>query len=304
MERLSVSFGYAARDTLCAEFDLAKTSILAEFHDLADKDVIASINAAAQRQDVTVEVHVEARPSRYSHAPGAAQHDARALAALRGKLDDRVSLIAEDDPGVLMHCKAAVVDNDTALIGTANPTKSGFESDGEILVTSHSPGDVAAVAASVAGQAVSGDYVVAGPDASLRLRLRHLLNTDGDLRIATEDLSDREVVSALLARSAAGHHDRLLVEDKDASSAQRIAERQLLSSGVDVRGLASGYMHEKYVDAGDEIYVGSANLTRNGIDEAREIGVVAPTAAFGPGASAMRTGFDAMWTSARAVACG
>ena len=39
-------------------------------------------------------------------------------------------------------------------------------------------------------------------------------------------------------------------------------------------------MHEKYVDAGDRIYIGSANLTRNGLDEGCELGLVAAAADF------------------------
>ena len=203
---------------------------------------------------------------------------------------------------MLVHGKAAVVDEHTAFVSTANPTKCGFESPGEVLLSVDSARDVAAVEASIAGApAGAGDYVVTGPASILRSRINHLMGTADDLRIATEDLSDADVVNQLVVRSAHGHHDRVLLEaDRRVSRSQYHALSQLRSAGVDVRTLPTGYMHEKYVDGGDEIYVGSANLTRNGLDEAREIGIVAPSAAFGTGANALRADFDAMWT--RAVA--
>jgi phosphatidylserine/phosphatidylglycerophosphate/cardiolipin synthase-like enzyme len=303
VEPLDVSFGLAARTTLCDAFSQARQSIVAEFHHLDDACVIESLNAAASRADhpVSVEVHVEKFPSRYRHDQTAQRHDERALATLRKQLDPHVRLIADDDPDVLMHAKAAVVDGQTAFVATANATTTGFGDAGDVLVTTHDPSDIAAVEASVHGRVVSGDNVVTGPDASLRSRLRELLTAPGDLCVATEDLSDPEVVQTLTRRSAQGNHDRILLESAHASRTQRLAERQLRSAGVDVRSLDTGYMHEKYIDAGDRIYLGSANLTHNGIDEAREVGVIAQTGAFGAGADALRRAFDAMWSGAHQV---
>jgi len=135
----------------------------------------------------------------------------------------------------------------------------------------------------------------------VRPRINHLMGTMSDLRIATEDLSDADVINQLAVRNTQGHHDHVLLEaDCHVSRTQYHALAQLRSAGIDVRTMPTGYMHEKYVDAGDEIYVGSANLTRNGLDEAREIGIIAPSAALGTGANALRADFDAMW--ARAIA--
>jgi len=300
MPCLQVSFGSDARDTLCAAFDHAQSSIRAEFFDLSDRDVINSINAASQRH-LDVELHVEEHPFRYRHTRDAAERDAKATAALRAALDPNVRLVLENDPHVLMHCKAAVVDDRVALISTGNPTWAGFDCDGEVLISSQEPCDIADVKSSIAGQPVSGDRVIAGPGASLRLQLQRLLQSSSDLRIASEDLSDPRVVGDLCARSAAGHHDRVLISSKQMSRAQEDAARKLLGVGVDLRTTAGAYMHEKFVDDGDEIYVGSANLTHNGIDEGREIGVVAPASAFGAGALSLQAGFDAMWSSAQPV---
>jgi phosphatidylserine/phosphatidylglycerophosphate/cardiolipin synthase-like enzyme len=306
MEQVQVAIGCAARDVLCAAFDAAHTRIDAEFYSVSDPDVIAHLNAAAARH-VEVNVHVEGNPARFGRKPDTGEKPdtidaSSSLAALRNKFSDAVHLTVEDHPNILVHGKAAVVDEHTAFISTANPTKCGFESPGEALVLVNSARDVEAVEASIAGApARVGDYVVTGPSSDMRSRIHHLMETSSDLRIATEDLSDTDVVNELVVRSAHGHHDHVLLEaDYHVSHSQYHALAQLRSAGIDVRTLPTGYMHEKYVDAGDEIYVGSANLTRNGLDEAREIGIVAPRAAFGSGANALRADFDAMWT--RAVA--
>jgi phosphatidylserine/phosphatidylglycerophosphate/cardiolipin synthase-like enzyme len=306
VEQINVAIGCAARDVLCAAFDAARTRIDAEFYSISDPDVIAHLNAAAARH-VDVNIHIEVNPSRFGRKPDTGEKpdssDASSSpAALRKKFFDAVHLTFENNPNMLVHSKAAVVDGQRALISTANLTKCGFESPGEVLVSVDSARDVAAVEASIAGAPErAGEFVVTGPAPTLRPHIAELMAKNSDLRIATEDLSDPEVVNALIVRNANGHHDHVLLEANcKVSPTQYHVLAQLHSAGIDVRTLPSGYMHEKYVDAGDEIYVGSANLTRNGIDEAREIGVVAPAGAFGTGAYALRSDFDAMW--ARAVA--
>jgi hypothetical protein len=59
--------------------------------------------------------------------------------------------------------------------------------------------------------------------------------------------------------------------------------------------LRSGYMHEKYIDDGDAFYLGSANLTQNGLDEAHEVGIVAPVAAAVGGVASLRSSFEVNW---------
>ncbi|HKW44750.1 MAG TPA: phospholipase D family protein, partial [Candidatus Eremiobacteraceae bacterium] len=103
----------------------------------------------------------------------------------------------------------------------------------------------------------------------------------------------------LIERHRAGHRDRVIVNAHGAMSrAQQRTVCRLSHAGVAVRAPARKYMHEKYVDDGDRIYLGSANLTRNGLDEGCEIGLVANAADFGAGAQELRANFDAMWRDA------
>src|SRR5579864_467652 len=72
----------------------------------------------------------------------------------------------------------------------------------------------------------------------------------------------------------------------------------LAHAGVAIRSPAHQFFHAKYVDGGDRIYVGSANLTRNGLDEAREVGVCAAATRFADGGAQLRRTFDEQWSRA------
>ncbi len=303
MDQLQIAVGSAARAVLCNAFAHARSSIDAEFFSISDPSIIASLNDAAARK-VHVRLHIEAHPDRYQKQSGegsAADHikSGRSIAeSLRHEFSGNVEIVLEDDPDELMHAKTAVVDEATAYISTANPTWSSFSNPGEALVTDTLPSDVKAVQATIEHQPrPSSQYVVVGPSQTLREHVMELFHSQHDLRIASEDLSDRLVVDQLLDRQALGHHDRILVGD-NSSAAQKRSVTWLRHAGVAVRSIACGYMHEKYVDTGDELYVGSANLTRNGLDEAHEVGVVAPTAALPLGAQTLRDDFDANWSRA------
>jgi phosphatidylserine/phosphatidylglycerophosphate/cardiolipin synthase-like enzyme len=151
------------------------------------------------------------------------------------------------------------------------------------------------------GRGGVGQYVVSGPAGAVRERVTHLFNDANDLRVAAEDLSDKTIVALLKTRAARGQHDRVLLDAHRPSHLSPYAKgaiTRLRHGGVDVRTLPKHLMHEKYVDDGSEIYVGSANLTRNGLDEGHEVGVVAPATAFGDGAQMLRDDFDRNWSLA------
>jgi phosphatidylserine/phosphatidylglycerophosphate/cardiolipin synthase-like enzyme len=264
-----VCFGVAARDELCRIFDSATSSITGEFYDLKDPAVNAAI-ARARARHVAVDIRTEHR-----------RHDF--------------------DTHPVLHAKTAVVDGRAAVMTTANVTRSGFSSPGEVCVVDECPADVLAFRNAITGEPSNVDQsrVIAGPGLEVRAAIESLLSSQNDLRIASEDLSDERIISALIARRRAGHCDRVLINTNGSmSAAQTRTICRLSHAGVAVRSPHAAYMHEKYVDDGDRIYVGSANLTRNGLDEGCEIGLVAQAADFGAGAGMLRAGFDAMWRDA------
>lgn len=297
MDGLQIAVGTAARDALCHAFSAAHHDIDAEYFSISDRSVVASLNAAAVA-GVHVRLHVEAHPRRYQKHAGDAVKSERSLKAeLAKRFDKRVEIVLEDDPASLTHGKAAVVDGATAYICTANPTWTSFENPGAVLVTDGLAADVRAVAASIEHKtAAPSDHIVAGPSADLRECVGALFCSDRDLSVASEDLSDPWVVEQLVERSTHGHHDRVLVGDRF-STAQKRAVTWLERSGVEVHMLARGFMHEKYVDDGVSFYVGSANLTHNGLDESRELGIVADSTVAQTCAATLRADFDTNWSN-------
>jgi phosphatidylserine/phosphatidylglycerophosphate/cardiolipin synthase-like enzyme len=302
MDAIHVVGGTAAHDALCEAFAHARESIDAEFYRLSDSAVIDSLNHAAMA-NVHVRLHVEAHPDRFahraraSHEPG--EHQVSdSVRRLRKLLDPRVELVVEDHLGELLHGKAAVIDHATAYMATANFTPHGFTNPGDVVIADALPADVQAVQANIERTPPqSSEYVVAGPSHDLRDGIERLLGSPHDLCIASESLSDPRVTSRLAERAQAGRHDRVLVGDWY-TQAQVSTQAWLRDCGVDVRRLRHGYMHEKYVGDDTFVYAGSANLTRDGLDEAREVGIVAPVSAMPDGAAALRASFDAIWAQA------
>lgn len=290
MSRLSVHIGIDARDAFCDAFDGARTSIDAEFYSIGDAAVVASLNRAAER-GVHVRVTLEGDTHRYRGPRAVEPRDD----AIRGALDRSVDVVISRLPNALVHGKAAVVDGSLAFIATANVTQTGFSAPGEMAVEDRDPTDVAAVARKI-DEAAAGDVV----RPALRDALRELFGSRRDLRVASEDLSDWRTVAWLVHRARNGRRDEVLVGPSASPAAAAMIER-LVDAGVDVRTPRRGYMHEKYVDDGERAYVGSANLTRNGIDESYEVGVVARSSDFDDGGAAMRGAFDEMWADAERV---
>jgi cardiolipin synthase A/B len=301
MDELQVAIGTAARAALCDAFEHARSSIDAEFFSISDPSVINSLNEAAMR-GVHVRVHVEAHPHRYDHrienksSPrDRVERDSPVARALQQKFSNQVDIVLEDHDGELMHGKAAVVDDAAAYITTTNPTWRGFANPGDTVIRDAMPRDVRAVKDNIEHKASSdAAYVIGGPSPQLRERVTNMLSSAHDLSIASEDLSDRDIVARLVERQALGHHDRVLIGDRRTAAIMQALD-WLRETGVDIRTLSSGYMHAKYVDDGDELYVGSANLTRNGLDEAHEIGVIAPATAMPSGAATIRAAFESNW---------
>jgi phosphatidylserine/phosphatidylglycerophosphate/cardiolipin synthase-like enzyme len=305
---LNVSLGAAARSALCDAFANARRSIDAQFYSVGDKPknssksvsgpVIDALNRAAQR-GVDVSVHVEGDRGRYSHHGVHEPIDAHVrecAARYAHSFDARVHWIVEADPRVLEHGKAAVVDDVRAFVATANPNDKGFAQPGQVLVEDDAADDVAAIHDAIEGTATQSARVVTGPDDSSRQRIVNLLDAPRPERIAVEDLSDGDLIKALVARRQQGLHDEVLVKCERGTPMQPLG--RLSASGVAVRTIAGAYLHDKYIDAGDRIYVGSANLTRNGLDEAREIGIIAPASDFVDGGASLRAEFDRMWAAA------
>ena len=297
MADLHVTLGAASRTVLSEAIAGARCAIDAQFFSIGDEAIVDALNSAARR-GVAVTLHVEGDRGRYQHRgphiPNT-DHLRDAASAYAKMFDRRIHIVVEGDADVLEHGKALVVDSERAFVATGNPNQHGFDDPGQVLVEDDEPADVTAIRDAIGGVAALSSRVVSGPSGQTRERVVRLLTAPRDERVASEDLSDPGIVVALIKRRATGMRDEILVNCEEVTTPEI---RYLAAAGVDVRTLPNAHLHEKFIDAGDRIYVGSANLTRNGLDEAREIGVIANASDFGCGAAALRADFDAMWSKA------
>src|SRR5215467_7527506 len=140
MSCLRVHIGSDARSALCEAFASATESIDAEFFSIGDRDVIASLNDAAQR-GVHVRITLEGDTHRYRGPRAIEPEDA----VIRGELDASIDVVISRRPHALVHGKAAVVDRAIAFVATANATQTGFASPGEVAIEDRNLDDAAAV---------------------------------------------------------------------------------------------------------------------------------------------------------------
>lgn len=127
--------------------------------------------------------------------------------------------------------------------------------------------------------------------------LVQLLQTPGPIAVATEELGDAPTLyAALAAHEATG---RLLIPPDAAQSAaarQRLAT--LIRAGVQVRTLATPYVHAKLMITAHQTWVGSQNWSEPGLMNNREVGLITTNAAIH---AAALTWFNGLWRQAHSL---
>ncbi len=181
---------------------------------------------------------------------------------------------------VYTHEKAVIIDGTTAWIMTMNVTYSSPTSNREYLVLDQDPDDVAEAEqifdADFTGTSVTpvGKLLVAPVNARDGL-LALLNNATQTIDIEGEELSDAAIVNAIIAAHDRGLAVRVVLSDDSPTTAQANAVQSLKNDGIDVRKLATPYVHAKTIVAdGALAYVGSENFTANSLDSNRELGVI------------------------------
>jgi phosphatidylserine/phosphatidylglycerophosphate/cardiolipin synthase-like enzyme len=109
-----------------------------------------------------------------------------------------------------------------------------------------------------------------------RTRLLTLLNSaTSTLDVYAEELTDRDVLSALTLATAAGVNVRLLMTDTGTHDPARAGRATLAGAGAQVRLQPKPFVHAKVVIAdGAVAFVGSENFTASSLDVNRELGLV------------------------------
>ncbi|MGC9153429.1 MAG: phospholipase D-like domain-containing protein [Vulcanisaeta sp.] len=166
-----------------------------------------------------------------------------------------------------VHSKVIIIDNDTVIIGSINPTYYGFEKDlGIDLVINNST--IAQILANI----VLSDYynrtitqvsypgIVVSPINSATY-LENLLNQPGTLYMAIEELYPSSNMYNLIQQ----HSGKIILVDSHAENEYAVNE---LGAKM-INDLTA-----KVIVVGNYVYVGSINLDYTSLHENRELGII------------------------------
>ncbi|MBV8063046.1 MAG: hypothetical protein JOY51_05590 [Nevskia sp.] len=260
----------------------AKKSVDVEMYLLSDKDIVDSLAAAAKR-GVQVRVLMESHPFG-SGAGNKKTMDTLQQAGIEARWTSRKFTYT--------HEKGMVVDGSTAWIMTANMTKSARLNNREYLIADTNSADVQEVQNIFASDWQQTPYVpgaaaghmVISPVNSRRQLMSLIDSAQQSLRLEDEEMGDKQVVDALVAKAKDGVKVQVLLQQPSSaesgpqpagtmSTAQ--AAQALQDGGCDVEYISKPYLHAKSIVAdGQTVYLGSINLTANSMDKNRELGIL------------------------------
>jgi phosphatidylserine/phosphatidylglycerophosphate/cardiolipin synthase-like enzyme len=178
------------------------------------------------------------------------------------------------------HEKAVIIDGTSVWIMTMNVTFSSPTSNREYLALDTDPDDIAE-----AEEIFQADFTNSGPSPTGKLlvapinarsKLLDLINNaQTKLDVEDEELSDSQIVPALVAAHDRGVAVRVVLSDDTPTTAGANAVTTLEADGIPVKKLSNPYVHAKAIVADDVLaYVGSENLTQNSLDANRELGLI------------------------------
>ncbi|HLK91456.1 MAG TPA: phospholipase D-like domain-containing protein, partial [Polyangia bacterium] len=176
------------------------------------------------------------------------------------------------------HAKAFTVDHARLVVLTLNLTGSGLGGNREYVAVDDDAADVGAAEAIFAADALGAGTAPAGrlvtsPESSRPTLLALVAGARTSLALETEELTDGEVVSALLDARARGVAVTLAWPGPAQGAGAPFTA--LLAAGALVRAVSVPSIHGKVVVAdGHALYLGSANLSPTSLDADRELGLL------------------------------
>lgn len=185
------------------------------------------------------------------------------------------------------HQKTITVDGSTTAIMTLNLTSQYYSTDRDFALIENDSNDIAPIEttfnADYANSSVNppdGDDLVWSPTNSQSVILNLINSAQYSLLVENEEMSDSNVVNALVNAAARG----VLVQVAMTNTSDEYATEfnQLAAAGVGVSTYASSaplYIHAKviladYGGAGAQVLIGSENFSSASLTENRELGLV------------------------------
>lgn len=246
--------------------DRAQHSIFVETYILSDRRVVHALERAAA-QSVRVDVLLE------PHALGMGSQPLSMAQQLRAA---GVAVRWTNPRFALTHAKLMLVDGRSALISTANYSRSGFSSDRDFMVWDRMPEDVRAIDALFRDDwdrepaAVEAPNLVVAPVAD-RLKLSRLISSArSSLEVYGEEMADPRTERLLVRQACRGVAVRVLLPSAP-------VEKSAIYDGgcVRIRVLRRPYAHAKVIVAdGRNAFLGSENISAQSLDRNREVGVL------------------------------
>jgi phosphatidylserine/phosphatidylglycerophosphate/cardiolipin synthase-like enzyme len=264
--------------------DKAQQTIFLECYILTDVPIIHALERAATQG---VQVYVLLEP----HALGMGTQPQQIFEQLR---DAGVSVRWAPRPFALTHAKFIVADDHTAIVSTANMSRSAFKANREFLLVTADRRLVHQLSALFRDDwdglpvTIEDPNAVIAPQDARPSIVRLITLARRSLDIYAEEMSDPRI-ERLLAQKARRH---VRVEILLAAGQTPTARALLQRYGVLLRTRHSPYIHAKVIVAdGREGYLGSENLSAQSLDTNREVGVLVRGAL----TRALQIAFQADW---------
>lgn len=194
------------------------------------------------------------------------------------------------------HSKYMIVDGAEAFVSTGNFTNSGLTKNRDLIVQVHEPSDVKELVKIYEGDwthvyhTTKDPNLVVSPYNSRTKLMGMIAKAKKSVRISMECFGDEYAIQDLIARSQKLDIQVLLAEPGRISSNADTAKK-LMTGKVKVRYQIAPFLHAKTIQIdGQEVYIGSINLTKNSMDGNREIGLLVND-------TTINSQMDALWKS-------
>ncbi|MFL0286848.1 phospholipase D-like domain-containing protein [Mycobacterium sp. SMC-21] len=262
----------AGYSTISSHIDGAKKSVRVVIYELADDAIEKSLENAKTRGD-DVKVLLDS-------AFHGQQVNQPAYTRLRAAGVD----VKWAPARTIVHQKSVVIDDDTAIISTANFDAKYYPTGRDAMIVSTVPEQVSAVAATFdadyavtdtgrLSQAIAAPGLIWSPAA--RAEYIRTINAAHDvLNVTSEELKDHAAAISIAQAARRGVPCKIVLNADDADTP---AVTQVKDAGCAVRVLPKSpnalYMHEKIVLTDDSLIIGSQNLSTKSLTENRELSI-------------------------------
>jgi len=190
------------------------------------------------------------------------------------------------------HQKTITADDSTTAIMTLNLTSQYYSTSRDFAVIENDPNDISAIEqvfnADFQNQTVTppdGDDLVWSPTNSQTALLNLINSAEHSLLIENEEMSDTNIVNALVSAASRGVLVQIAMTNDDNEYASEF--KQLVAAGAEISTYAetaSLYIHAKVIlaDYGSpdaQVFIGSENFSNASLTENRELGLIISNAA-------------------------